>query len=341
LFRKWKRRREGGEAWRWSLPPKTAGAGQSQQSEVDFQGCASCRLSFFFCRKEIESLKEEHRGMSLTLSQISSLRNVMQDDRNRMELKCLLQTKDQYDCLIRDRKALLAEQDSQVRASEQVPGRAQYSRAEPWNEFTPVRKKHLIQALEYKAASHGNHHQKSVLVASSTLQRALLCLAQQLSTCRVEALARISAMNERHSKDTVQYNVEVQERERIRHQENKLKTFVLAKFTDRSELEEEAKKKEALKAARKAKQRQGESFESREVAYKRLLELAENGDIDQLANGFIEKEGKNFAYFSYATELNNETEKLQQRIKDLQVCFSPAPRGDPAEPTPALAMCVV
>lgn len=62
------------------------------------------------------------------------------------------------------------------------------------------------------------------------------------------------------------------------------------------------------------------------MAYKRLLELAENGDIDQLVNGFIEKEGKNFAYFSYATELNNEMEKLQQRIKDLQVCSSPAPR---------------
>ncbi|XP_035196971.1 coiled-coil domain-containing protein 63 isoform X2 [Oxyura jamaicensis] len=135
---------------------------------------------------------------------------------------------------------------------------------------------------------------------------------------RVEALARISAMNERHSKDTAQYNIEVQERERIRDQENKLKTFVLAKFTDRSELEEEAKKKEALKAAQRAKRRQGESFESREVAYKRLLELAENGDIDQLVNGFVEKEGKNFAYFSYATELNNEMEKLQQRIKDLQ-----------------------
>lgn len=81
-----------------------------------------------------------------------------------------------------------------------------------------------------------------------------------------------------------------------------------------------------MKAAQKAKKRQGESFESREVAYKRLLELAENGDIDQLVNGFIEKEGKNFAYFSYATELNNEMEKLQQRIKDLQVCSSPAPR---------------
>lgn len=76
----------------------------------------------------------------------------------------------------------------------------------------------------------------------------------------------------------------------------------------------------ALKAAQRAKRSQGESFESREVAYKRLLELAEDGDIDRLLNGFIEKEEKNFACFSYATELNNEMEKMQQRIKDLQVC---------------------
>lgn len=74
------------------------------------------------------------------------------------------------------------------------------------------------------------------------------------------------------------------------------------------------------------KRSQGESFESREVTYKRLLELAENGNIDQLVDGFIEKEGKNFAYFSYATELNSEMEKLQQRIKNLQVCCSPALR---------------
>lgn len=256
-------------------------------------------------------------------------------------------------------------------------------------------------------------------------------------------------MNERHRQNTAQYNIELQERERIRDQENKLKTFVLAKYTDRSELEEQAKKKEgiaykkspaaeaanqesarparrllaavwstaaqrhslglgalfgsalgaergkgkqgsdsyvhlwllksccvcpfpcrlwlpylisrryciysdpsspsppfigrgsssrdtrgsaslsfppALKTAQRMKRSQGESFESREVTYKRLLELAENGNIDQLVDGFIEKEGKNFAYFSYATELNSEMEKLQQRIKNLQVCCSPAPR---------------
>ncbi|XP_047929740.2 coiled-coil domain-containing protein 63 isoform X3 [Anser cygnoides] len=309
---------------------------------------ANVRQQIHAQEKEIESLKEEHRGMSLTLSQISSLRNVMQDDRNRMELKCLLQTKDQYDCLIRDRKALLAEQDSQILELQKkivrqnlIATKVKQANSSKWLQ-------NQIQTLEMRL-NNVTVRFDTILAANNKLreeienlriQKAILDnfyaklrkhLDQQKSRMdaaveqstqayeqRVEALARISAMNERHSKDTVQYNVEVQERERIRHQENKLKTFVLAKFTDRFELEEEAKKKEALKAARKAKRRQGESFESREVAYKRLLELAENGDIDQLANGFIEKEGKNFAYFSYATELNNETEKLQQRIKDLQ-----------------------
>ncbi|NXT03725.1 CCD63 protein, partial [Jacana jacana] len=138
---------------------------------------------------------------------------------------------------------------------------------------------------------------------------------------RMEALARISAVNERHSKDTVQYNIELREQERILDQETKLKTFTLTKFTDRSELEEQAKKNRGIrweKAPQRAKRSQGESFESREVAYKRLLELAKDGDIDRLLNDFIEKEEKNFACFSYATELNNEMEKMHQRIKDLQ-----------------------
>lgn len=68
-----------------------------------------------------------------------------------------------------------------------------------------------------------------------------------LSVCRTEALARISAMNERHTKDTVQYNVELQERERVLDQETKLKAFTLTKFTDRSELEEQAKKKKGIR----------------------------------------------------------------------------------------------
>lgn len=79
----------------------------------------------------------------------------------------------------------------------------------------------------------------------------------------------------------------------------------------------------AQKAKRRAKTK-GESFESYEVAYMRLLKLTENNDIDQLVEDFVEKEEKNFAYFSYVTELNNEMERLQKKIEDIQVCSSPA-----------------
>lgn len=57
----------------------------------------------------------------------------------------------------------------------------------------------------------------------------------------------------------------------------------------------------------------------------RLLKLSEDGDIGQLVANFIEKEEKNFAYFSYVTELNNEMERLQKKTQDIQVssgCFS-------------------
>ncbi|XP_069651609.1 coiled-coil domain-containing protein 63 [Haliaeetus albicilla] len=298
--------------------------------------------------KEIESLTQEHKEVSLTLSQITSLRNAMLDDRNCMELQCLLQTKYQYDSLIRDRKALLADLDNQILELEKKIVRENQIAVKVKQANCSKRLQKQIETLEMRL-NNVTVHFDTILTRNNKLreeienlriQKAILDnfylklhkkLDQQrrrMNTAveqtaqayeqRMEALARISAMNERHSKDTVQYNVELQEQERVLDQETKLKTFVLTKFTDRSELEEKAKKKKALKVAQRAKRSQGESFESQEVAYKRLLELAEDGDIDRLVNGFIEKEGKNFACFSYATELNNEMEKMQRRIKDLQ-----------------------
>ncbi|KGL89432.1 Coiled-coil domain-containing protein 63, partial [Charadrius vociferus] len=298
--------------------------------------------------KEIESLTQEHEEVSLTLSQITSLRNAILDDRNCMEVQCLLQTKYQYDSLIRDRKALLADLDNQILELEKKIVRQNQIAVKVKQANSSKRLQKQIETLEMRL-NNVTVHFDTILTRNNKLreeienlriQKAILDnfylklhkkLDQQkrrMNTAveqstqayeqRTEALARISAMNERHSKDTVQYNVELQERERVLDQETKLKAFTLTKFTDRSELEEQAKKKKALKAAQRAKRSQGESFESREVAYKRLLELAEDGDIDRLLNGFIEKEEKNFACFSYATELNNEMEKMQQRIKDLQ-----------------------
>ncbi|KFP12687.1 Coiled-coil domain-containing protein 63, partial [Egretta garzetta] len=298
--------------------------------------------------KEIESLSQQHKEASLTLSQITSLRNAMLDDRNCMELQCLLQTKYQYDSLIRDRKALLADLDNQILELEKkvvkqnqrvvkVKQANSHKRLQKRIETLELRLNNVtvrfdtiltrnnelreeIENLRIQKAILDNFYLKLHKKLDQQKRRMNTAIEQssQAYEQRMEALARISAMNERHSKDTVQYNVELQERERVLDQETKLKTFMLTKFTDRSELEEQAKKRKALKAVQRAKRSQGESFESREVAYKRLLELAEDGDFDRLVNGFIEKEEKNFACFTYATELNNEMEKIQQRIKDLQ-----------------------
>ncbi|KAM4649447.1 coiled-coil domain-containing protein 63-like [Amazona ochrocephala] len=134
-----------------------------------------------------------------------------------------------------------------------------------------------------------------------------------------EAQARIADMSKRHRKDTAQYHIEMQEQERILARETKLKAFVLARFTDRSELEEQAKKERDLKAARRAKKRQGECSETREVVYKRLLELAEDGNVEQLLNSFIKKEHKSFACLFYASELNEDTPKMQRKIRELQI----------------------
>ncbi|XP_065594800.1 coiled-coil domain-containing protein 63 [Cyrtonyx montezumae] len=282
------------------------------------------------------------------LSKMRSLRNTICDDRNCMELKCLLQTKDQYDCLIRDRKALVAKLDNEILELQKKLERQNMITKKVNQAYSSKWLQNQTQTLEL----HLNYvtvHFGTILTTNKTLQEEIKNLRIQKATLdnfysklhkhlaqqkrrmnsaieqatqsheqQVEYLARISAMNERHSQNTLQYNTELQKWERIRDEENKLKTFVLAKFMDRSELEEKAKKKKALKAAQQMKRRQRESFESHEVAYRQLLELAEGGDISQLVDGFIEKEGKNFAYFNYTMELNDEMEKLQQKIKNLQ-----------------------
>uniref|UniRef100_A0A8B9QFZ6 ODAD1 central coiled coil region domain-containing protein n=1 Tax=Apteryx owenii TaxID=8824 RepID=A0A8B9QFZ6_APTOW len=282
------------------------------------------------------------------LSHIKSPRNLMLDDRNRTEFKFLLRTKDHYDSLIRARKDMLADLDKKIMEMEKKITRQNLIAAKVKHASSSKGLQKQIQTLEMRL-NHVTVHFNTILSINTKLrgeienlriQKAILdnfylnlhkkldqqnrrmnIVTEQSTQAyeqRAEALARTSAMKERHCKDTVQYNIELQERERILDQETKLKTFMLIKFMDRSELKEQAKKEEALKAVQQAKRRQGESFESREVAYRRLLELAENGDIDRLVKEFIEKEERNFAYFSYATELNNEMERLQRKIRNLQ-----------------------
>ncbi|XP_019362789.1 PREDICTED: coiled-coil domain-containing protein 63 [Gavialis gangeticus] len=298
--------------------------------------------------KQIHSLKQEHDEMALLLSLAKSPRNMMLDVRNCMELKYLLQTRDEYDSLIKATKALIAELDEKVMEMENKIEKQNLvvAKVKEANDSKELQKK--IQRLETRL-NHVTVHFDTVLTMNTKLREEIETLRVQKAVFdnnyiklhkkfdqqkrmmenateqssqaydqRVEALDRISAMKDKHYKDTVQFNIEFRELERIFDHETKLKSFMVVKLVDRSDFEDQVKREEAFKASKRAKKSKGESFESYEVSYIRLLQMTENGDIGQLVEEFIEKEEKNFAYFSYATELNNEMERLQKRIEDIQ-----------------------
>lgn len=75
----------------------------------------------------------------------------------------------------------------------------------------------------------------------------------------------------------------------------------------------------ALKVKKHRKKGKGESFESYEVAHLRLLKLAKNDNLNQLIEEFLAKEEKNFARFTYVTELNNDMEMMHKKSKKIQV----------------------
>lgn len=64
--------------------------------------------------KEIKALQGEQEEIALLLGLIKSSKNLNLNEKNHMELRFLLQTKDDYDALIKSMKVLLAELDEKV-----------------------------------------------------------------------------------------------------------------------------------------------------------------------------------------------------------------------------------
>lgn len=64
--------------------------------------------------KEIKALQEEQDEITLLLGLIKSSKNLDLNKKNYMELCFLLQTKDDYETLIKSMKVLLAELDEKV-----------------------------------------------------------------------------------------------------------------------------------------------------------------------------------------------------------------------------------
>ncbi|NP_001371128.1 coiled-coil domain-containing protein 63 isoform 2 [Mus musculus] len=298
--------------------------------------------------KEIETLKAEQAETTMLLSLVKSPKNLDINQKNFMELRFLLQTKGDYEALISSMKVLLGELDDKIVQMERkiTNQRQLFLRTQEAN--NPKRLQRQIHVLEsrlnlvtvhfdtmltsnsqlrkeiedllFEKAAYDHVYQqlqRRLQTQKKTMNVAIEQSAQAYEQ-RVEAMARMAAMKDRQQKDISQYNLEIRELERLYDHETKLKSFLLAKLNDRSEFEDQAKKQEDVKSKKLGKKGKGESFASYEVAHLRLLKLAENGDLNQLTEDFLAKEEKNFARFTYVTELNNDMETMHKKTQRIQ-----------------------
>ncbi|XP_012518984.1 PREDICTED: coiled-coil domain-containing protein 63 [Propithecus coquereli] len=297
---------------------------------------------------EIKTLKAEQDEISLLLSLTKSSKNTDLNEKNYMELRFLLQTKEDYEALIKSMKMLLAELDEKIVQMEKKIANQKriFLKMQEANNPRKLQKQiHVLETrlnlvtvqfdkmlttnaklrkeiedLRFEKAAYDNVYQqlhRRMSVQKKTMHAAIEQSAQAYEQ-RLEAMARMAAMKERQQKDISQYNLEIRELERLYAHETKLKSFLLSKLNDRTEFEEQAKEEEALKAKKYSKKSNGESFESYEVAHLRLMKLIETGDLNQLVEEFLAKEEKNFARFTYVTELNNDMEMMQKKTQSIQ-----------------------
>ncbi|XP_031193615.1 coiled-coil domain-containing protein 63 isoform X2 [Mastomys coucha] len=300
--------------------------------------------------KEIENLKAEQAETTLLLSLVKSPKNLDINQKNFMELRFLLQTKGDYEALISSMKVLLGELDDKiVQMERKITNQRQiFLKTQEANNPKKLQKQiHILETrlnlvtvhfdtmltsnaqlrkeiedLLFEKAAYDHVYQqlqRRLQIQKKTMNVAIEQSAQAYEQ-RVEAMARMAAMKDRQQKDISQYNLEIRELERLYDHETKLKSFLLVKLNDRTEFEDQAKKQEAaaVKSKKLRKKRKGESFESYEVAHLRLLKLAENGDLNQLTEEFLAKEEKNFARFTYVTELNNDMETMHKKTQRIQ-----------------------
>ncbi|XP_069877631.1 coiled-coil domain-containing protein 63-like isoform X3 [Dipodomys merriami] len=347
----------------WKGPREPSESAREQMAETElrkvrqqFRKMVQSRKSFNFRsqqkvasqQKEIQSLKAEHEELMLVLSLLKSSKNVHLNQKNYVELRFLMQTKQDYETLISSMKMLLAELDDKiVQMEKKITNQKQiFMKIQESNSPRKLQKQiHVLEmrlnfvtvhfdkmmsantrireeidTLRFEKAAYDNVYQqlhKRLLTQKKTMNMAIEQSAQAYKQ-RVEAMARTTAMKERQQKDISQYNLEIRELERVYDHESKLKSFLLFKLNDRSEFEEQAKQEEALKMKKHGKQSKGESFESYEVAHLRLLKFTSNGDLNQLIEDFVAKEEKNFARFTYLTELNNDMEMVQKKTQQIQ-----------------------
>ncbi|XP_061865631.1 coiled-coil domain-containing protein 63-like [Colius striatus] len=379
-----------------------------RQQQIQFQRAATkkrCYVARISQRlqaqqEEIKSLTQEQKDMSLMRRHILSQRNAALEERKCEELQQCLQAKYQYDLLIRERKALLADLDKEILELEEkvavqnqravkVRQATDMSRLEKQKETLEMQLNHKVskalsswvtsvQPLCHAKTPEGLHlcsdetelpeatlpwdtvHFDTIVANNREMQenneklrthkaildnwylkhqqqlqdqRRKMITAVMESTeayrRRKEALARISVIEERHSRHTVLYKTELQERQRVCDYRDKLRSFMSTKLADRSQLLQEADKRRGMRWEQnrcswehKSRALKAEELAQRkrdvEAVYQRIQDIAKDGNIEEMLKDFGRNKKKSAALYNHAMKLVDENEKLKRLIKDVE-----------------------
>uniref|UniRef100_A0A0B7B968 ODAD1 central coiled coil region domain-containing protein n=1 Tax=Arion vulgaris TaxID=1028688 RepID=A0A0B7B968_9EUPU len=136
---------------------------------------------------------------------------------------------------------------------------------------------------------------------------------------RDDAQAKMVMLQEKSDKDLQQHNAEMKELVRVIDHDRKLKEFMSIKGQDRQEDPQLVvwRQRKAVELEKK-KESQEDSVETYEEAFMRIRDLTGQEDIDVLVKDFIKVEDTNFALFNYVNEQNNEIDKLNEDIIEIQ-----------------------
>ncbi|CAL8077750.1 unnamed protein product [Calicophoron daubneyi] len=135
---------------------------------------------------------------------------------------------------------------------------------------------------------------------------------------REDAAQRIQQMTEKAEKDTQQHNNEMKELVRLIDHDRKLKQFMKIKATERQEDPQlTAWKAKRIQEADDKRAEVDRLIETYEQAFDRMMEVMEENNTDNLVQGFLEKEDRNFALFNYVSETNAEIERLNGENENL------------------------
>ncbi|OON22907.1 hypothetical protein X801_01188 [Opisthorchis viverrini] len=135
---------------------------------------------------------------------------------------------------------------------------------------------------------------------------------------REDAAQRIQQLTEKAEKDTQQHNNEMKELVRLIDHDRKLKHFMKIKATERQEDPQlTAWKAKRIQEADERRAEVDRLIDNYEQAFDRMLEVMEEANPENLVQGFLEKEDRNFALFNYVNETNAEIERLNEENENL------------------------